>query len=725
MTASVPRVRVLVLQHGLGALDYRAPEALALAPGDIVRVPLGPREILGVVWEADRLPAKDVPAEKLRPVLGRYDAARIEAPLRRLVEWIADYYLAPPSAVLRMAISSPGALDGAREITEYRPTGVLPGKLTPQRLQALERLEGRQGLISELARHAEVSDAVIRGLVKAGAVEALRVSADQPIAPPDPDFHHPALEAGQRHVANTLVEAVKTGGFTPYLLDGVTGSGKTEVYFEAVAEALRHDGQVIVLVPEIALTEPWLRRFEARFGCAPVAWHSDLRSTERRQAWRAAASGEARVVVGARSALFLPYANLRLVVVDEAHETSFKQEEGVAYHARDVAVVRAQLEDCPVVLATATPAIETRVLAERGKYVHLTLPQRYGGAEMPSIETIDLRSHPPARGRWISPPLLASLETTLDRGDQALLFLNRRGYAPLTLCRACGERVNCPNCTAWLVEHRLTRRLQCHHCGFVTPPPKTCPSCGAEDMLVPCGPGVERVAEEVALLLPQARVAIVTSDTIWSPARAAALIAAVDSGEINLLIGTQLVTKGYHFPNLTLVGVVDADLGLSGGDLRAAERTYQQIAQVAGRAGRGAKPGKVYLQTHQPEAPVIRALVENDVEGFYKAETAARREHAMPPFGRLAGIVVSGPDEREVIETARALGRSAPDADGIGVLGPAPAPLAMLRGRHRHRLLVHARRSADVQSMLRDWLATVPVPSSVRVTVDVDPYSFL
>ena len=725
MTTAASRVRVLVLQHGLGALDYRAPEALALAPGDIVRVPLGPREILGVVWEADRLAAKEVPAEKLRPVLGRYDAARIEAPLRRLVEWIADYYLAPPSAVLRMAISSPGALDGAREITEYRPTGTLPGKLTPQRLQALERIEGRQGLISELARHAEVSDAVIRGLVKCGAIERLRVSADQPIPVPDPDFDHPLLEEGQRSVANTLVEAVKAGGFTPFLLDGVTGSGKTEVYFEAVAEALRQGGQVMVLVPEIALTEPWLRRFEARFGCAPVAWHSDLRSTERRQAWRAAASGEARVVVGARSALFLPYANLRLVVVDEAHETSFKQEEGVAYHARDVAVVRAQMEGCPVVLATATPAIETRVLAERGKYVHLTLPQRYGGAQMPAIETIDLRLMPPDRGRWISPPLLRELEETLDRGDQALLFLNRRGYAPLTLCRACGERVNCPNCTAWLVEHRLTRRLQCHHCGFVTPPPKACPSCGEEDKLVPCGPGVERVAEEVAQLLPQARVAIVTSDTIWSPARAAALIAAVDSGEINLLIGTQLVTKGYHFPNLTLVGVVDADLGLSGGDLRAAERTYQQIAQVAGRAGRGAKPGKVYLQTHQPEAQVIRALVEGDVEGFYTAETAARREHQMPPFGRLAGIVVSGPDEREVIETARALGRSAPDAEGIGVLGPAPAPLAMLRGRHRHRLLVHARRSADVQAMLREWLGKVAVPSSVRVTVDVDPYSFL
>lgn len=736
MSAAPSRVRVLVLQHGLGALDYRAPDGLALEPGDIVRVPLGPREILGVVWEADRLSAKEVPAAKLRPVLGRYDAARIEAPLRRLVEWIADYYLAPPSSVLRMAISSPGALEGAREVTEYRPTGRVPAKLTPQRAQALERIEARQGLVSELARHAGVSDAVIRGLVQAGALEAVRVAADRPIPAPIADFIIPVLEEGQQLVANTLVEAVRAGGFTPYLLDGVTGSGKTEVYFEAVAEALRprhseaaggiaSTGQVLVLVPEIALTEPWLRRFEARFGCAPVAWHSDLRSTERRQAWRAAASGEARVVVGARSALFLPYRDLKLVVVDEAHETSFKQEEGVAYHARDVAVVRAQLEDCPIVLATATPAIETRVQAERGRYVHLTLPQRYGGAQMPAIETIDLRKIPPARGHWISPPLLAELEATLDRGDQALLFLNRRGYAPLTLCRACGERVECPNCTAWLVEHRLTRRLQCHHCGFVTPPPKACPSCGEEDKLVPCGPGVERVAEEVSQVLPQARVAIVTSDTIWSPARAAALLRGVESGEINLLIGTQLVTKGYHFPDLTLVGVVDADLGLAGGDLRAAERTYQQIAQVAGRAGRGAKPGKVYLQTHQPEARVIRALVEGDVEGFYQAETQARREHGMPPFGRLAGIVVSGPDESSVIETARALGRSAPDADGIGVLGPAPAPLSMLRGRHRHRLLVHARRSADVQAMLREWLGKVEVPSNVRVTVDVDPYSFL
>ena len=725
MTPTRLRVRVLVLQHGLGALDYAVPPALTLAAGDIVRVPLGPREVVGVVWDAGVLAAKEVPDAKLRPVIAVIDSLTIPAPLRRLVAFVADYYLAQPPAVLRMILPSQGALEPPRVVTEYRLTGRVPAKLTPMRAAALERLAGRQGLIRELAAAAGTSDGVIRGLVTAGALEAVQVTADQPVPLPDPAHALPPLEPAQQAAADVLIAAVRDRASTPYLLDGVTGSGKTEVYFEALAEALRQGGQTLVLVPEIALTEPWLERFRARFGVAPLVWHSDLKSTERRRAYRAVASGEARVMVGARSALFLPYRDLRLIVVDEAHETSFKQEEGVAYHARDVAVMRASLEGCPVVLATATPAIESRVQVERGRYVHLTLPERYGGASLPDIATIDLRSNPPPRGRWISLPLLAALTETLDRGEQGLLFLNRRGYAPLTLCRACGERVECPMCTAWLVEHRLSQRLQCHHCGFTAPPPRACGKCGAEGQMVPCGPGVERVAEEVAQLLPQARTAIVTSDTIWSPSRAAALIQSVDSGEVNLLIGTQLVTKGYHFPNLTLVGVVDADLGLAGGDLRAAERTFQQIAQVAGRAGRAAKPGRVYLQTHQPDARVIRALVEQDAEGFYAAETEARREHGMPPFGRLAGIIVSGPDEREVIDTARAIGRAAPTVEGTSVLGPAPAPLAMLRGRHRQRLLVHARRSADIQGMLREWLGAVAVPSSVRVRVDVDPYSFL
>src|SRR3954471_23439702 len=719
------RARVLLLNPALGPLDYRVPHGMAVEPGSIVLAPLGPRQMTGVVWEEDRLEAEAVGDNRLRPLLQAYDLPPIAEPLRRLIEWTADYYLAPLASVLRMALASASALEGGRTVTEYRLTGLVPERLSPQRAQALDRIGERQGLVRELAIAAGVSDGVIRGLVKAGAIEAVEVTLDDPFALPDPDDAPPELELAQGAAAHRLVEAVRAEAFAPFLLDGVTGSGKTEVYFEAVAEALRMGRQTLVLLPEIALTEPFLKRFAARFGHEPVAWHSGLRQSQRRRAWRAIASGEAKVVVGARSSLFLPYPELGLIVVDEAHETSFKQEEGVPYHARDVAVMRAKLEGIPIVLASATPAIESRQMAEIGVYEELRLPDRYGAAELPDIQAIDLLADPPPRGRWLAPTLVNALEESLAAGEQALLFLNRRGYAPLTLCRHCGHRFQCPNCTAWMVEHRLVRRLACHHCGHLMPPPAHCPECREEDSLVPVGPGVERIADEVHALFPEARTAIVTSDTIWSPAKAAEFIARMEAREIDIVVGTQLVTKGYHFPNLTLVGVVDADLGLAGGDLRAAERSFQQIAQVAGRAGRGEKPGRVLVQTHEPSAPVIEALVSGDAEGFYDAETDARREAAMPPFGRLAAIIVSSEDQGEATETARMIGRAAPRHDNMAGFGPAPAPLAMLRARHRMRLLVHASRAVPIQDIIREWLGALAWPRGVRVSVDVDPYSFL
>ena len=716
--------RVVTLNAALGPLDYRVPDGMHVEPGSVLVAPLGPRQLLGVAWEPERLPTEEVSENRLRPIIGTLDVPPIAAPLRRLAEWTADYYLAPLASVLRMILPSSSALEGPRQLTEYRPTGHVPDRMTPQRLKALAALEGRQGTIRELADFAEVSDAVMRGLVNAGALEAVAVEADRPLPLPDRDFAPPELSEEQQEAARSLSDSIGKG-FDPVLLDGVTGSGKTEVYFEAIAECLKQGKQALVLLPEIALTEPFLKRFEARFGCPPVAWHSDLRSSQRRRNWRGIASGEAKVTVGARSALFLPYADLGLIVVDEAHEPSFKQEDGVQYHARDVAVMRGKFEDIPVILSSATPAIETRHMVEIGRYREVTLSHRFAGASMPEIRAIDLTQDPPPRGRWLAPSLVAELEANLERGEQSLLFLNRRGFAPLTLCRHCGHRFQCPNCTAWMVEHRLMARLACHHCGHVMPPPKSCPECGEEDSLVACGPGVERIADEVAALFPEARTAIVTSDTIWSPARAAEFVAQMEANAIDIVIGTQLVTKGYHFPNLTLVGVVDADLGLAGGDLRAAERSFQQIQQVAGRAGRGDKPGRVLVQTHDPEAPVIAALVAGDAPGFYSAETEARRDAAMPPFGRLAAIVVSAEDSAQADSVARRIGHAAPNVEGMAVFGPAPAPLAMLRGRHRQRLLVHAARSLDVQHVIRDWLANVEWSPKVRVSVDVDPYSFL
>lgn len=719
------RARLVIFNAALGPLDYRIPQGLNVEPGSVVVAPLGPRQIVGVVWDANRLPAAPVPDSKLRPLLGVLPVPPLKAEMRRLVEWTAEYYCASLSSVARMVLSSGGALRGPATITEYRLTGGIPERMTPQRAAAIEALDGEQATIRELASIAGVSEGVLRGLVNQGVLEAIEVDCDRPYPPALPDHAEPDLSPDQASVANHLVAAVRDRRFMPFLLDGVTGSGKTEVYCEAIAECLRAGRQTLVLLPEIALTEAFLRRFGERFGASPVVWHSSLKSTERRRAWRAVAAGTAQVLVGARSALFLPFADLGLIVVDEAHEISFKQDDGVRYNARDVAVMRARFEGIPAILASATPALESLQMAESGVYERLALPRRFGGAQLPEIRTIDLTEEKPDRGRWLAPRLVEAIEDRLERREQSLLFLNRRGFAPLTLCRHCGFRFQCPNCSAWLVEHRLSARLACHHCGHEMPPPATCPECGEPDCLVACGPGVERIAHEVEELLPDARLAIATSDTLNTPEKAAEFVAMAEAGEIDVIVGTQLVTKGFHFPELTLVGVVDADLGLEGGDLRAAERTYQQIAQVAGRAGRGSKPGEVLIQTRHPEAAVIAALAAGDRDAFYAAETEARRHAGAPPFGRWAAIIVSSEDQAEAREAANRIGATRPLLPDVAILGPAPAPMALLRGRYRYRLLLNARRSAEIQKVIREWLGALTFPQGVRIAVDIDPYSFV
>ncbi|NBR29202.1 MAG: primosomal protein N' [Betaproteobacteria bacterium] len=493
---------------------------------------------------------------------------------------------------------------------------------------------------------------------------------------------------------------------------------------EAVTAVLQQGRQALVLVPEIALTAQWLDRFRARFGADPAEWHSELSQAKRRETWRAVAQGRAQVVVGARSALFLPYADLGVVIVDEEHDASYKQEEGVIYNARDMAVALGHIAHLPIVLVSATPSLETVVNVEHGRYRAVHLPERHADAQMPSIAAVDMRRAPPARGRWLSPVVIDAVKQTLAEQSQAMLFLNRRGYAPLTLCRTCGHRLQCPNCQAWLVEHRYTGRLECHHCGHAVPMPKKCPSCSSEDSLAACGPGVERIAEEVAVLFPEARTAVMASDTIRGPADATAMVRAVAEHKVDILIGTQIVAKGHHFPLLTLVAVVDADLGLGGGDLRASERTYQLLSQVAGRAGRAERPGRVLLQTYMPEHPVMESLLADDRAGFLQRESEERRAGSWPPFGRLVALIVSGPNAARVEGYARDLARTAPQDSTVRVLGPAPAPLALLRGRHRFRLLLRAQRSVNVQAVMRAWLKRSKCPNGVRLQVDVDPYSF-
>lgn len=719
------RVRILILNAAVGPLDYRVKDGQDVPLGSFVTVPLGPRQVLGVAWEKEKLAAPDIGAEKLRAVQAILPAPPLSFAMRRLMEWTAQYYCAPLSAVVRMAGATESLLRTTAMVTEYRLSGTAPARMTPKRAQAIDALAGKQANLTELAEDAGVSQAVLRGLANEGVLEAIQIDSTQPYPRAKPDFLTVELNPSQSAAAAQISAQVTAGAFTPFLLDGVTGSGKTEVYFEAVAEALRDGRQALVLLPEIALTESFLARFAARFGASPVPWHSALKASERRRAWYAIAHGEAQVIIGARSALFLPYANLGLIVVDEAHETSFKQDDGVRYNARDVAVMRARYESIPVVLASATPALESVALADSGVYTRLELSQRYGGAQLPAIRIIDIGKDQPERGQWIAPPLIDALRQRFENGEQSLLFLNRRGYAPLTLCRHCGYRFQCAQCSAWLVEHRFSGRLSCHHCGFETMPSSRCPECGEADCLVACGPGVERIAEEAAMLLPDARIALATSDTLNSAEHAAEFIARMEAGAIDVIVGTQLVAKGFHFPNLTFVGVIDADLGLEGGDLRAAERTYQQIAQVAGRAGRSTKPGDVFIQTRHPNAPVIAALASGAREAFYAAETEARKAAGAPPFGRWATIIISGEDEGEVRDFAHKLSALRPQLTDIAVLGPAPAPMALLRGRYRFRFILSARRSAPLQQAIQRWVSQIKLPRNIRLGVDIDPHNFM
>jgi primosomal protein N' (replication factor Y) len=730
--SAVKRVSVLLPLPLAGAYDYFAPDDLAddLTPGAIVLVPLGKKERVGVVWDRPDAPASDdaVPAAKMKAVIGLLPAAPLSDVQRKFVDWVASYTLTPPGAVLKMVLSVPDALAEPAPVIAYRRADDWNDedmRLTPARARVMKVLaDGPPRVASELAREAGVGASVIHGLVAAGALQAVSLAHPSPFAPPDLSLPRPVLSPDQAATAADLIAKTQAGVYSATLLDGVTGSGKTEVYFEAIAAALAQGRQALVLLPEIALSGQWFERFKARFGAAPAVWHSEVTPARRRATWRGVGAGGVRVVVGARSALFLPFQDLGVIIVDEEHDGSFKQEEGVLYSARDMAVVRAHLGAIPVVLASATPSLESLVNAQSGRYAHLHLPDRHGGARLPDIELVDLRKNPPPRGQWLSPLLHARLTQTLESGGQAMLFLNRRGYAPLTLCRSCGHRLQCPNCTAWMVEHRGRARLECHHCGHVMRLPDNCPSCNAEHSWAACGPGVERLAEEAALLFPDARRAVMASDTLTTPHAAEELVRKVTAHEIDLLIGTQVVAKGHHFPGLTLVGVVDADLGLGGGDLRAGERTFQLLTQVSGRAGRAGKPGHVCLQTYAPDHPVMQALAAGARDAFMAAEAESREAAGMPPYGRLAALILSGPDAAAVDAHARRLARIAPDDPQLRVLGPAPAPLSLLRGRHRRRFLLRAPRKYALQAAIRRWLAAAPEPASVRVQVDMDPYSF-
>jgi len=723
MAFESPAIAEVLLPLALsGTFSYVIPEGMAPEPGSYVAAPLGPRTMIGVVWKLSGTPPGDV---ALRPLAGVFDARPLGALHRRFVDWVANYYVQEPGLILRMVLRVPDALGPPREHLGVRATAHAPSRMTAQRRRVIEAASGGMLLRSgELAEMAGVGSSVIKGMIAEGALEVCPFPMLRAFAEPDVSAGGNVLSPDQERAAQELRAQVTLRQAGVTLLDGITGSGKTEVYFEAMAMALAAGKQTLLMLPEIALTGTFLARVERRFGVEAAHWHSDVRPRERERVWRGVADGSARIVIGARSALFLPWRNPGLFVVDEEHESAYKQEDGVPYHARDMAVVYGSLGQFPVILSSATPSLESLVNARQGRYGHVKLERRHNQAQLPRIDLIDMRAEKTAAGSWLSTPLFEAVKNCLAQGNQALLFLNRRGYAPLTLCRSCGHHLNCPNCSASLVEHRFRKQLQCHHCGFFEPMPLACSHCKAEGSLVPCGPGIERLAEEAAARFSEARVTILSSD-ISRGAFLKDTLKSIEQGDYNLIIGTQLVAKGHHFPHLTLVGVVDADLALESGDPRAGERTWQLMAQVAGRAGRAEKPGHALIQTYLPSHPLMAALQRGDQAGFLAEEIRVRESARMPPFFRLVALVISGAEAQETENLARQMRSACPLVDDIDVLGPSPAPLSIVRGRYRWRFLVRAARNINVQAFVKQWLGSVKLRGSLRVDIDVDPYSFL
>lgn len=718
-------VAVLTTQPIDRLLDYKAPEG-GCSTGDFVIVPLGPRKVLGCVWGAGK---GDYDHARIRPVQAVLDVAPMHSSMREFLGRVAEYTLTPMSAMLRLATRAPGLSDPPSMRTIYRLGQGQPDRETEARRRVMAVLRDLPGLsftLKELAEQAGVSSSVIKGLVAQGVVSEEAAPRDMPFPSLDWAKDGKALTDEQNQAAAGICSGIAASVYGTTLLKGVTGSGKTEVYLEAVAKCLSMGRQALVLLPEIALTAEFMERVEARFGARPAEWHSGVTMTERRRVWKMAGQGGAQLIIGARSALYLPFRDLGLIVVDEEHDQSYKQEDGVVYSARDMAVLRASLCAAQVVLASATPSLESWVNAQAGKYQMVELQSRFGDAVLPKMQAIDMRDESLASGQWISPTLENAIRQRIKSGEQSLIFLNRRGYAPITLCRACGHQIGCDHCDARMVEHRFLKRLVCHQCGETKPIPTACPSCNAEGRLAPVGPGVERMAEEVMERFPDARVAVLSSDLFGSARAIKEQILSIAQGGADIIIGTQLVAKGHNFPLLTLVGVIDADLGLQGSDLRAAERTYQLMRQVSGRAGRADKPGLALLQTYQPDHHVIRAILSGDEQGFLQAEAQEREAAGVPPFGRMAGIVLSSPDVTEVFDFGNEIARrDAPLRDiGAQLFGPAPAPIARIRGRHRVRLLIKAPKGAPIQRAVAQWLAQFKVPGTLRLQIDIDPQSF-
>ncbi len=728
-------VKVLIPNVVNTGYDYRLNAEAEL--GWFVRVSVMNRQYIGVVYGVGD---SGLPDSKIKSVLEVFDFGLSVKDLQ-WVQKMSEWTLMTLGAVLRLIINVPDAF--------------LPQRIEPlytfKHDDKIRMTEARQAVVdafssndneamsaSDIQNISHVSSSVIRTMIKKGTLvlSDSRTKEQKDFIYQYKDMGTVKLNDEQREAAAVIGEAIEEGGFSVFLLDGITGSGKTQVYFDSAWRAYQKGKSVLLMMPEIALTAQFMSRYEHRFGASPVVWHSNLTAARRREIWRGVSRGKIKMVVGTRSALFLPWQNLGLIVIDEEHDTSYKQEDMGNYHARDMAVLRAKIAGFPVVLASATPSAETLENVALGKYKRLKLTSRFGGATLPTIETIDIRqSKPvgynlpdegketPVRTGYLSPDLCSAMQDTLNAGQQVMLFINRRGFAPIVQCKKCGWVSTCPDCSVGMSYHKHLNKLLCHMCGRISALPEKCPNCG--DAVSMRGAGLEKIQEEVNVKFPNAKTALVSSDTIMSRQALERLVGKMESGEIDVVIGTQILAKGHHFPNLTLVGVVDADMGLFGTDFRAAEHTFQQLFQVAGRAGRGEIPGKVLMQTYQPDHPVLQAICAGDRDNFMNADMAARRMAKMPPYGQLIAIVIEAEKETVLKNFCSILSEVAPVAKGVKILGPIVAQVYQIRNWYRMRFLVTGDVRSNLQAVVKHWVGKVKIPANVRVKIDVNPQNFI
>ena len=710
--------------------------------GQVVLVPFGKRKNVGIiVGEGTRA----IPQEKLKRIEEIYEINPIPQPSIELIYFLANWYCAYKGLVLKMVLSPVEAITSTEYKKVYKSKfldsdeieEINKHKITSKRKLILDFLfKSKQAVFQEdLIDNTGVSKSILKDMTKKNLIveELVKKQAYSNLKVPNYNkikFEiNKLLNSEQKNAVEKINVSIKKKKPDCFLLDGVPGSGKTETYFQTVKTCLDEGKQILILLPEISLTPDWEKRFHQSFSFAPLVWHSGITKTKKKQIWLSALNSSAGVIVGARSALMLPILNLGLIIVDEEHDPAFKQEEGVRYNARDMAIYKAIRSSVPIVLASATPSLETYHNMKIGKYIHLTLPKRATGAALPDIKLIDLKANTPERGKWISSVLTNEIKSKLDNREQSLLFLNRRGYAPLTICNSCGNKIKCVNCETWLVEHRSQNTLVCHHCGYTKRISNTCDICGAEGQIKACGPGVERIEEEINQLFPEAKLTVLSSDTMKSQKTLVKTLEKIKNNKVDIIIGTQMIAKGHDFPDLKLVGIIDSDVGLSGGDLRASERSFQLLQQVSGRSGRHAideqDKGVVFLQTYDNENPIIRAIAKNNRDDFFEKELSSRKNANMPPYGRLAAIILSSKYERKLDGFASELLRIAPLFKNVKIFGPAPAPLYFLRGKYRRRFLIKSDKTVNIQDVLLNWTNKIKTPHNVKLTIDIDPFSFM